>query len=761
MTTALVQKLSGVRDLKKILETTVKDIAETFGADSCQIMLSNPLNPNVTSICEHKAHPEETEGVNSLSMPLVLHGRTFGSLSISRAAQASQDEVNSIRVILGELGDIIHYAQINDIVQRDTFRETFLIEIGNVMAYSLGIGDALFMVVNILGKVLQVSRCLFICTDDTHAGWKCYEYWQQDKVGSCHDYCWPTTDSPLIAQTLLSRTPLKVSEGQLNSYVSPVQEELQFIGCKSLLGVALRTAEAVHGCVILQQCDYRRAWTRNEIDMVQNVADKVAESLVKLPAEKRAREPIMQLHQRIVAPGRPDELRQSKKIESVRRALKGALGQQAIPTAAKTSVKEPPSKVQAEKSKPFLEPTTSEPQSSLSSADTGTILGQVETSQISPATRDVRAELNQLSQAAPISREAETKAQLEQSVDWVGQPEPVSASPEDGSYTVVPDMVSARQPVISEQDLDTDRELAGFSPQPTSNNPWGDLDSIPSPSAGPAKGGLIGVMLAKVKGPSPVVSPLMASFYKDKSKHLASKTERAEPEFVAGPPLEMDEAKAQDKLNEILSSSSPSSDYIFATPGLDARMLGRIDGWVSQIEQKDKYLNGHARQVAEYATAIAFELGLSQPEIDIIRQASLVHDVGKLGSAPQILQKPDEELSDPELITVMKHPLDGAELLESFPDLKLLAPIVRAHHEEYDGNGYPQGLKGEEIPLAARIIHVANSYHAMVSPLRYGAGMSPAEAQEELVKGKGSQWDPEVVQALLQCLISQKVPPVI
>ncbi|MBS2004238.1 MAG: HD domain-containing protein, partial [Cyanobacteria bacterium SZAS LIN-5] len=136
---------------------------------------------------------------------------------------------------------------------------------------------------------------------------------------------------------------------------------------------------------------------------------------------------------------------------------------------------------------------------------------------------------------------------------------------------------------------------------------------------------------------------------------------------------------------------------------------------------------------------------------------ALVHDVGKLGSAAPILQKPDEELSDPDLITVMKHPLDGAELLESFPDLQRLAPIVRSHHEEFNGNGYPQGLKGDEIPVAARIIHVANSYHSMVCPKRYGPGMTPAAAQQELVKGAGQQWDPTFVQMLIQAIMGNKV----
>jgi putative nucleotidyltransferase with HDIG domain len=193
---------------------------------------------------------------------------------------------------------------------------------------------------------------------------------------------------------------------------------------------------------------------------------------------------------------------------------------------------------------------------------------------------------------------------------------------------------------------------------------------------------------------------------------------------------------------------------------LDARMLGRIDGWVSEIEQKDKYANGHARQVAEYSCAIAQQLDLSEQDINTIRSAALVHDLGKLGTASQVLQKPDEELSDPELITVMNHTVDGANLVESFPDLAHLAPIVIAHHEEFDGNGYPKGLKGEEIPLAARIIFVANAYHGMTSQMRWGPGMTASKAQDQLTQGKGKQYDPEVVEAFLECLAKGKVPSV-
>jgi HD-GYP domain-containing protein (c-di-GMP phosphodiesterase class II)/GAF domain-containing protein len=959
MTVALLQKLSGVRDLRKILETTVKEIGETFNADSCQIMVSNPLDPNVTSICEFKPHKDVKlpDNIPNVSMPLVIQGRTFGALSLQRRSDVSREEVNSMRVALGELGDIIRHAQINDVIQRDTFRDTFLVEIGNVMAYSLGIGDALFMVVNILGKVLQASRCLFICTDDTQAGWKCYEFWQQDKVQSCQDYYWPTTHSPLIAQVLLSRTPLKVFEGQLNSYASPVQDELQLISVKSLLGIPLRTANATHGCVILQQCDYRRAWTRGELDMVQNVADKVAEALLKLPAEKRAREPIMQLHQRVVQDTAPGE---KASIGTVRNALKGALGAQAIPSARKTSqpsippqaktaaappppapqapvpevqstaptpqaplpqgqapspppASPPPAASQApvpqvpmpQTSAPPPVPTTTAPTPAAQSPAppappsepatqspvdfpapkiTPVVRGQgslqtsaantsgnafskifdpppttatadvlpISPEEILTKTADLTDQLGEIKAKDPYADidfgeitdvsdfSPQDKATAQELANPVlSQPVPADVAPTPPAPSPAPTPAPAPTPTASAPSpgpVEASVEPAppepappaplpapapAPAPTPTTTSPspaanptptvdavpvsvspdaepvasgtpsadWGNLDAIPTPKAAAtpqapsAWGDLDSIQtpksasnassgaglrgkLGRGKAPSPAAqgSALLASMHKDKSQFRPQEPSapppvaEAKPDFVQGPPIEIDEAKAQAKLQEILSSANPTSDYIFATPGLDARMLGRIDGWVSQIEAKDKYLNGHARQVAEYSVAIAKGIGLDDAAQNLVRQVALVHDVGKLGAAAPILQKREEELHDSELITVMRHPIDGAELLESFPDLAHMAPIVRAHHEEYNGEGFPAGLKENEIPIEARIICLANAYHNMVSDMRYGPGMDPQEAQAEITRGAGRQWDPTLVQAFLQCLQSGVVP---
>jgi putative nucleotidyltransferase with HDIG domain len=232
----------------------------------------------------------------------------------------------------------------------------------------------------------------------------------------------------------------------------------------------------------------------------------------------------------------------------------------------------------------------------------------------------------------------------------------------------------------------------------------------------------------------------------------------------ASPPSEAPEpeteAAAEAKVQVALSKKSvdQTSDYVFATPGLDPRMAGRVSSWIQEIEEKDRYVGGHAVKVAELAVAIAREAGLSSEDVDKVRLAGLLHDIGKRACPPEVLQKKDEDLSDPELIIMMKHPIDGADLVESFPDLKHLAEIIRSHHEEFDGNGYPQGLKGEDIPLAARVVGLANSYHSMISDMVYGPGASPEKAGQDLLKGAGKQWDPALVQALLQAIKENKVP---
>jgi putative nucleotidyltransferase with HDIG domain len=306
---------------------------------------------------------------------------------------------------------------------------------------------------------------------------------------------------------------------------------------------------------------------------------------------------------------------------------------------------------------------------------------------------------------------------------------------------------------------------------PTEAGGWGNLDDIPAPDGVPAAavahtprgGGLGGSLMGKARGSASSSGPLKSRLGRS-APPPEPVTEAVSPpasfvEASSKPDEPFDAEAAQKKLDALVSNQGDgTSDYIFATPGLDMRMLGRIDGWVSQIEAKDKYKGGHAKAVAEYAQAIAKEMGLPQADIDIIRQASLVHDLGKLGTAAPILQKADNELTDAEFLMIMNHTIDGAELLDSFPDLKPLAPIVRAHHEEYDGNGYPLGLKGEQIPLAARVIGLANYYHERIADKANGkAGDNPGKVQMEIVEAAGKQFDPNACQGLIQAIITGRV----
>ena len=145
----------------------------------------------------------------------------------------------------------------------------------------------------------------------------------------------------------------------------------------------------------------------------------------------------------------------------------------------------------------------------------------------------------------------------------------------------------------------------------------------------------------------------------------------------------------------------------------------------------------------------------------MVRLAAIIHDVGKLGLPKLILQKHDEQLSDSELVMTMNHTIDGAKLIEEFPELAPLAPIILAHHEEFDGNGYPEGLAGDQIPLASRIIHACNAYTEMVSDLVFRQAMSPEQAQNNMIRGAGTTYDPDVVQALISSIQQGIVPPVI
>jgi hypothetical protein len=168
------------------------------------------------------------------------------------------------------------------------------------------------------------------------------------------------------------------------------------------------------------------------------------------------------------------------------------------------------------------------------------------------------------------------------------------------------------------------------------------------------------------------------------------------------------------------------------------------------VDARDPCTRGHSERVARAAVRLGREAGLAAPALRDLYLAGLLHDLGKVGLRDEVLQKP-ASLTGPERAHVQEHPLIADRLLADLAPLQHLRPAVRGHHERWDGAGYPDGLAGEAIPLAARILAVADAFAAMISPRAFRAPLPPARAAAVLAEGAGSQWDPVLVQQFLAC----------
>jgi HD-GYP domain-containing protein (c-di-GMP phosphodiesterase class II) len=169
------------------------------------------------------------------------------------------------------------------------------------------------------------------------------------------------------------------------------------------------------------------------------------------------------------------------------------------------------------------------------------------------------------------------------------------------------------------------------------------------------------------------------------------------------------------------------------------------------LEAKDEYTRGHTDRVTAYSLKIGKSLELSKDEMKQLEYAAVLHDIGKLGIEEQILGKPGK-LTKKEFDVVKEHPVTGERIVKSLDFLGIAKTSIRHHHERYDGEGYPDSLKGEDIPLGARIIAIADTFDAMTSDRPYRRAFPPEEAIKELKKVKGKQLDPEVVEAFLAIL---------
>ena len=182
---------------------------------------------------------------------------------------------------------------------------------------------------------------------------------------------------------------------------------------------------------------------------------------------------------------------------------------------------------------------------------------------------------------------------------------------------------------------------------------------------------------------------------------------------------------------------------------LQEAYLATVRSLAAAVDAKDTYTRGHSDHVAGYATLVAERMSLSSEQRIALEMAAYLHDIGKIGVKEEILLKPGR-LTDHEMDQMRHHPLIGANILKPVAFPWAITPIVRHHHEHFDGSGYPAGLAGEEIPLLARILCAADAYEAMTAGRPYRAGRSTAEAVAEMRRCAGTQFDPRVVEVLVE-----------
>ncbi|MFQ6077887.1 MAG: HD domain-containing phosphohydrolase [Thermodesulfobacteriota bacterium] len=172
------------------------------------------------------------------------------------------------------------------------------------------------------------------------------------------------------------------------------------------------------------------------------------------------------------------------------------------------------------------------------------------------------------------------------------------------------------------------------------------------------------------------------------------------------------------------------------------------------VEEKDRYTRGHSDRVKTYAVELAGRLGLPSETISTIEYACVLHDIGKIGIPDSIIQK-DQDLTDDEYRQIMEHPAKGENIIRVIPFLEPARPIIRHHHERFDGTGYPDEMKGIEIELGARIIAIVDTYDAMTTERPYRGAFPKDHAISVLREEKGKQFDPELVDIFVRCLLDQ------
>lgn len=200
-------------------------------------------------------------------------------------------------------------------------------------------------------------------------------------------------------------------------------------------------------------------------------------------------------------------------------------------------------------------------------------------------------------------------------------------------------------------------------------------------------------------------------------------------------------------MNIEVAGLAPVRDPVIPPP-ISYSEIQQLYSLVEFVEKKELFTFGHAKNVSKLSGLLGKAIGLSVDELDLLRIAAFLHDIGKAEVPASLLTKP-EKLSREEMAVMRTHPVQGARLVSLTAGFEGLAPFIKHHHEKYDGTGYPDGLKGERIPLFSRIICIADAFDSMVRPRAYSIAKSPLDAIDEICRCSGTQFDPALADTLV------------
>jgi hypothetical protein len=210
-------------------------------------------------------------------------------------------------------------------------------------------------------------------------------------------------------------------------------------------------------------------------------------------------------------------------------------------------------------------------------------------------------------------------------------------------------------------------------------------------------------------------------------------------------------------LGSVMARALSSHRELVARRDVEAKLMTEVNmALANAIEAKDSYTRGHSERLAKLAGACAERMGLPAEQVAAIRLGAILHDVGKIGIPDRILRQA-MSLTEDEMAWMRRHPQIGADIIGPVEGLQHVAPLIRHHHERWDGNGYPGGLRGEEIPLGSRIISVADAFEAMVADRIYRPSLGLDRALAEIGAGRGSHFDPQVVDSFLDMIATDTV----